>query len=61
MSIVIVETSNNATKTNFSRAFLDALSNTGFRDNIHPIGINDGEISDLKIYSNIKEVPDMVD
>jgi len=46
---------------NIGQAFLDSLLHSGFGGKIYPLNPKGGEISGLKVYANIKDVPGPVD
>ncbi len=43
------------------QAFLDCLLDSGYKGNIYPLNPKGGEISGLKVYAGIKQVPEPVD
>jgi len=46
---------------NAGQAFLDSLLDSGFKGKVYPLNPRSGEISGLKVYANIKDVPEPVD
>ena len=60
-SIAIAGVSSDSTKFNGGRGYIQSLTYAGFKGKIYPVNPNGGEVSGLKIYQNIKDIPDRVD
>lgn len=58
-SIAVVGASPNPLK--FGNRYLEALINTGYKGKLYPVNPGGGEISGLKAYRTVREVPDPVD
>jgi len=46
---------------NLGQAFLDSLLDSGFQGRVYPLNPKGGEVSGVKVYANIKDVPEPVD
>jgi len=60
-SIAIVGVSHDLKKVADGRLFLSALIDFGFKGKLYPVNRGGGEILGLKIYNDIKDIPDSVD
>lgn len=58
-SIAVVGASPNPLK--FGNRYLEALINAGFKGKLYPVHPSDGEISGLKAYPTVRDIPDPVD
>lgn len=58
-SIAVVGASPNPLK--FGNRYLEALIHAGFKGKLYPIHPSDGEISGLKAYPTVRDIPDPVD
>lgn len=58
-SIAVVGASPNPLK--FGNRYLDSLINSGFKGKLYPVNPGDGEISGLKAYPTLRDIPDPVD
>lgn len=46
---------------NSGKQYLDSLLSSGFKGKIYPVSPRGGEIEGLKVYSNLKDIPNQVD
>jgi len=60
-SIAIVGVSIDSVKFNTGQMFLKALINAGYKGKIYPVNPSGGEVTGLKIYPSIKDIPGKVD
>jgi len=60
-SIAVVGVSSDLTKMNRGREYLESMIRNGYKGKLYPIGLSSGEVFGLKIYRNIKDVPDTID
>ena len=60
-SVAIAGVSGDLARFSGGRMFLQNLINAGYKGKIYPVNPSGGEVLGLKIYPNIKDIPDTVD
>ena len=60
-SIAVAGVSSEPQTANIGRSFVSRFQEAGFKGKIYPLNPSGGEVSGLKIYPNIKDVPEPVD
>lgn len=58
---VVGATSDKVFKINIGNRFIEALLEFGFTGKLYAVGISEGEVSGLKIYQNVKDIPSELD
>jgi len=60
-TIAIAGVSANVHKFNAGLKFLESLIEFGFKGKIYPVNATGGEVMGMKIYKNLKDIPDKID
>ncbi|MGA9047453.1 MAG: CoA-binding protein [Dehalococcoidia bacterium] len=58
---VVGATSEEKFKVNIGNRFIEALLEFGFTGKLYAVGIKEGEVSGLKLYQNVKDIPTELD